>query len=432
MCGVLGLTLAAGCGAQTTDDRPAGQSKEQVNYSKEGMGGELVAECCPEDTGDPANRYAVETAAWAATVNGFGFDAYHLLALENEQTNILFSPMGLATSLSLVALGSEGETRRAFNKVVHLPCRELLVGALSHAPGAEGGLVRLSTSIWAENSMPLTGSYRSMLGRIAGASVRQVNFAHDPDGAIWAINGWANQQSEGKIRELIQPMQLDSSTRLLAADVVYFKAPWLFPFDPEATTPRAFHVNPATTVTVPMMEMTDLFPHNHGLGASWIELPYAQDPTAQRQLVMLMVLPDGNLDQLEAAWSWEEVEGAILKLQPTPIHLVMPKWQFRYREEWNDILRHMGLGVAFSSLADFSGIDGAQDLALGSVVEESWISVDETGTEAASASSASLSLKSIRIESPTEVIMDRPFLFLIYDRASRQVIFLGRVVNPAL
>jgi serpin B len=270
----------------------------------------------------------------------------------------------------------------------------------------------------------------AMINRIPGTWVRQVDFSDNAEGARAAINSWASARSEGRIPELLQPMQLDSSTRLVAADVVYFKAPWLFPFDPAATATRTYHVNAATQAGVPMMEMTDLFPHNHGLGATWVELPYAKDPTSQRQLVMLLIMPDGNLDQLEASWKWEQAEEALLKLKPTAVHLIVPKWNFRYREEWNDILRHMGLGVAFSSEADFSGIDGAHDLALGSVVEESWISMDETGTEAASASSASLNVKSVRIESPVEVIFDRPFLFMIYDRASRQILFLGRVVNP--
>jgi serpin B len=429
LLGVLGLTLAAGCGAQ---DRPADQAKvaESGMIPNSSIPERIRGEYGDAYTADQPDPYAVQTAALAETFNGFGFDIYHQLAMENEDSNLLFSPMGLATSLSLVALGSEGETRRAFNQVVHLPSRPLLLDAMASAPGAQGGLLRLSSSIWVENSMPLASGYRGMLNQIPGITLRQVNFAGNSAGAIADINAWANGASEGRIQQLIEPMQIDSSTRLVAADVVYFKAPWLFPFDPDATMPRTFHVNRSTPVTVPMMEMTDVFPHTHGRGATWVELPYAQDPTGQRQLVMVVVLPDGDLQPLENQWTWDEVEGALTKLQPAPVHLVMPKFEFSYREEWNNVLRHLGLGVAFSTLADFSGIDGAQDLMLGSVVEESWISVDETGTEAASASSASLSLKSIRIENPVEVVVDRPFLFMIYDRASRQVVFLGRMMNP--
>jgi serpin B len=143
----------------------------------------------------------------------------------------------------------------------------------------------------------------------------------------------------------------------------------------------------------------------------------------------MVVMPDGKLADLESTWSKQTLQAGLQQLHPTQIRLRMPQWKISRRENWNTVLKRIGLGVAFSDKANFAGIDGAQDLALGQVVEQSWISVDEMGTEASSASAATLIVKGIR-EEPTEVSINRPFLFLIYDRASDQILFMGRVVDP--
>jgi serpin B len=289
----------------------------------------------------------------------------------------------------------------------------------------------MNVGLFVASQMPLLPSYVGAINQIPSATIQQVDFFSDPVGARRTINLWGAEASQGKIIDLLQPADLDGSTRMVAADIVYFKAPWLFPFDPSATTVRPFYINSVSAVDVPMMEATELLPHNHGKGATWIELPYARDPTGDHQIVMFIVMPERDFADFESNWNWELVQGALLELKQQPVHLVVPKWAFRFRENWNSILRRMGLGVAFSNRADFSGIDGAQDLALGNVIEETWISVDEQGTEAVSGSAASLMVKGIRMENPVEVVINRPFLFVIYDRSLGQVLFMGRVMSPA-
>jgi serpin B len=376
-----------------------------------------------------ASRWEEGTAkqpeSWVESTNQLAVDCYRQLS--HQPGNLIFSPYGVGTTLALVGIGAEGDTLKAFRNAVHMPPKRLVIEALaSQAPTSQ---LQLNSSLWVNQGQPLTSSYKEAIGKIGVGQVQQVDFAGNGSAVRDTINQWASEKSHGRIRQLLEPQDLDASTKLVAADLVYFKAPWLFPFDPALTAPHPFLVNGSQSADVPMMRQEQLLQMARLKQVTWVEIPYATDPKGQRQLMLLIAMPDTNRPAFESSLSWSQIRQALEALQSTNLNLMLPRWQTRLRQNWNQVLKNMGLGVAFSEQADFSGIDGAQDLALGQVVEEAWISVDEAGTEAASGSAASLIVKAVQGE-PIPLIIDRPFIFFIYDRASEQILFMGRLLDP--
>jgi len=217
-------------------------------------------------------------------------------------------------------------------------------------------------------------------------------------------------------------------TRLVLANAIYFNAAWAEPFQESQTQDGPFYLLDGGQVTVPMMHQTASFGYAEGEGYQAVELPYDG-----RELSMVILLPAaGKFESFEDSLDAGRVDAITSDLASERVILTMPKFEVESSFSLGDALPEMGMPLAFSMDADFSGIDGRRDLYIGAVIHKAFVSVDEAGTEAAAATIVIMpAMAAPDPEEPIEVTIDRPFIFFIRDIETGAILFVGRVVNPS-
>ena len=209
----------------------------------------------------------------------------------------------------------------------------------------------------------------------------------------------------------------------MLTNAIYFNAAWAYPFDDDMTADGPFYLLDGGQVTVPMMKQTESFGYTEGEGYQAVELPYDGG-----ELSMVILLPEaGNFEAFEEGLQAQQACDIISSLQATQIGLNMPKFEFDSEFNLKDTLADMGMPIAFTGDADFSGMTGNRELSISDVVHKAFVAVDEAGTEAAAATAVIMKLTA----APEQVTIDRPFIFLIRDIDTGAILFVGRVLNPA-
>jgi serpin B len=218
---------------------------------------------------------------------------------------------------------------------------------------------------------------------------------------------------------------IDSLTRLVLTNAIYFNAAWAFPFNENATTDGVFHLTNGDEVTVPMMKQTESFGYTGGEDYQAVELPY--DGT---KLSMVILLPErGEFSTFEGSLDFLKLQEIIDNIDYIQVALTMPKFEFESEFDLKNTLADMGMPIAFSGDADFSGMNGSRNLSITDVVHKAFVSVDEAGTEAAAATAVIVGETSMPME-PVTVNIDRPFIFMIRDIETGALLFVGRILNP--
>ena len=349
-------------------------------------------------------------------MNRFAFDL--LARLENE---FVFSPASLSTAWSLLDVAARGDTETAIATVFHLPDFES--GGVAGAFGgwqreinaAEGPwTLRMANRIWAHEGLALKPEFTAVASEGYGADVGLVDFGESR--AHETINAWVSENTEERIPELLQPGSVSGDTRIVLTNAITFLGTWASPFELQATTEQTFHA-PTGDVQVPMMNQTGRFPYYEAEGIQVVELPYQGE-----RLSALVVLSEKPLD-------WSSFSEWSNSTQSARVRLAMPRFALRWRSSLREPLSGMGLGLAFSSDADLSGLSDDADLLVSDCVHEAWIQVDEEGTQAAAATGIVVQPTSIP-PPPVDMTVDRPFHFLVVDKPSGAILFLARVENP--
>ena len=187
-----------------------------------------------------------------------------------------------------------------------------------------------------------------------------------------------------------------------------------------------FYLLDGVEVTVPMMRQTESFGYAEGDGYQAVELPYDGG-----ELSMVLLLPQaGQFEAFEGSLDAEQVGAILGRLEHRQVTLTMPTFEFESSFSLKETLAAMGMPLAFLESADFSGMTGNRDLFIADVVHKAFVSVDEAGTEAAAATAVVMTLTAVP-DTPVEVTIDHPFIFLIRDIESGAILFVGRVVNPS-
>jgi len=242
------------------------------------------------------------------------------------------------------------------------------------------------------------------------------------------------EKTENKIRDLLPAGSIDSMTRLVITNAIYFKGTWVRQFDPAETTEEEFQVAPGETVRVPMMRQTDedaIFGYAETESLQVLRMPYAHGNGTE--LSMLVLLPkDDNLTAAEEALDAETLGKIRESLIEQRVRVVFPKFTLETTYSLPPALAAMGMPTAFTDAANFSGMDGTEELFISEVVHKAFVDVNEEGTEAAAATGVVVNLASAPMEDRTPVFRaDHPFVFLIVEEDSGAILFAGRIVNPA-
>ena len=374
----------------------------------------------------------------AAGNNAFALDIYQ--TLRSQDGNLILSPFSISLALGMTYAGARGETEAQMADTLHF---DLPQGQLHPAFNAldqrlesrgKGGSndeeplqLNVANAVWAEQTYPFLQEFLDLIASNYGAGIRLADFINQYEPVRKEINDWVADQTEEKIKDLLPEGVLNSYTRMVLVNAIYFKADWLRQFDADDTFDSPFHLLDGSEVTVKMMNQGTSLPYYDGAGYQAVELPYAGDTAA-----MDIFVPDeGNFEAFESSLNPAMLNETLNGLQPTSMMLSLPKFTFESQFNLSDTLKTMGMVDAFEAdIADFSGMTGNKDLYISDVIHKAFVAVDEEGTEAAAATAVIMETTSAILYDITLTI-DRPFIFIIRDRPSGQILFIGRVLNPA-
>ncbi len=373
----------------------------------------------------------------------FGLDLYRALGAQNDDDNLFFSPYSISLALAMTEAGARGETQAEMDRALHfdLPQERLhpALNALDRAVRAtpEGVSkedkdqvfqLSIANAVWGQKDYPFRQEYLDLLAEQYGAGLRVVDYRADPDGARQQINQWVSDETRAKIPELIPNAAIDTETRMVLANAIYFKAGWMEPFDPENTGPAQFTRADGSTKDVWMMVQSGHFPYTSSEGWQALELPYVGGTAG-----MLVLLPaPGRFADFEAALNAELLAQIVREISSREAIVYLPRFKYESSFELADVLQTLGIQRAFQfGAADFSDMADTNELYISRVIHKATVAVDEAGTEAAAATAVIAAAGAAPGESePVIFRADRPFLFLIRDRETGTVLFLGRVMEP--
>ncbi len=383
----------------------------------------------------------VNEADLAVLVNGnsaFAFDLYQVL--RETSGNFFYSPYSISLALAMTYAGARGETAQQMadtlyftlpHERMHPSFNSLDIELSQRGEGAkgkdeEGFRLNIANALWGQESYKFLSEFLDGLAENYGAGLRLLDFVNEPEESRITINNWVSDQTEGKIKDLIPQDVIDALTRLVLTNTIYFNAAWQYLFNENMTEDGPFYLLDGGKVTVPMMRQVESFGYAKGDGYQAVELPYDG-----RELSMVILLPQTDqFDTFEGSLDAQRVDAIVKDLALRRVALMMPKFEFKSSFSLKETLAAMGMPVAFSGGADFSGMTGNRDLFIADVIHEAFVSVDEAGTEAAAATAVVMTMTASP-GAPVEVTVDHPFIFLIRDIKTGAILFFGRVVNPS-
>jgi len=353
----------------------------------------------------------------------FALDLYK--QLRTAEGNLFLSPHSIASTLTLTSAGAAGKTHEQMARTLHIPKAGAfeMIASLDQDLTTRGNKgVRLTSlnRVWVDEGMDVKQAFRDALAA-AGAGVETADFKQKPEVGRLMVNKWSKEKTGGQINDLLPGGSVTPLTRVVLASAVHFKADWASKFKAEKTTPGEF-ATPTSKVTVPMMKQFSPFLLGEMESGPVIELPYVGE-----QFSMVLAIPGGDkkLRDVEQDLIDGKLTAALGKGVRQKVEVVLPRFKMATSLQLPATLRAMGMEDAFGPSADFSGIDGSKDLYLSGMFHKAALEVSEEGTEAAAATGAIISARS-------RVVFhaDQPFVFVIRDRKTGTILFLGRVVDP--
>ena len=370
----------------------------------------------------------------------FALDLYQ--QLREGEGNLMLAPYSLSLAMALLYMGARGDSRDEIRDVLHFPAASVPLHpslaainarVASKINGSSPFDLDFSNALWMQRGHRIRPDYVEQLSLYYDDYLYELDFIHDPKDARNIINTWVKHHTNEKIRRLLGPRDVDSMTRFIMTSTVYFQASWLKLFDPRQTESATFHLASGVKRDIQMMEQTAYLSYMRSKTFSAVELPYNMAKRIESNLSFLIFLPHDilGLPALEDELTPENLTEWLSEFKTAHIHLSLPKFRFESKNYLSDTLKAMGMPTPFTPKANFSGISPRKGLVLDKVVHQTYISIDEEGTEAAAATGATLGLTSIFTTDPTRAFRaDHPFLFAIMDRQTETILFLGRFETP--
>jgi serpin B len=374
--------------------------------------------------------------------NEFALDLYSRLA-RAEKSNLFFSPYSISSALAMTFAGACGDTEQEMARVLRFPVeQEQLHTAFSNlnrqllTESTLGYTINVANRLWGQQGFRINPRFLELLRARYGGELEQMDFVRQPELACQKINQWVEDQTAGKIRNLISPEALNEFTHLLLVNAVYFKGDWTEKFDEAGTKEAPFHLGILKKVKVRMMHQQADFSYAEVGDIQVLELPYGN-----RDLSMVVLLPSrvGVLAQLESSLSVANLNKWTSALVPQSVKVFLPRFRLTEQFALAEVLKSMGMASAFHiESANFFGITdpGACmviPLCISEVIHKAFVEVNEVGTEAAAATAVTTALLSAAFHRPPPVPVfraDHPFVFLIRHNESGSILFMGRVTNP--
>jgi len=431
---LLTLLLSTGCTAVIPSETPNQETETVVPAEPNIQMSGLAQITSPEVTD-------AQVQALAGDDTAFALDFYN--QIRTGDGNIIYSPFSISLALAMTMAGAEGNTETAMLDALRMslpadmvyPAYDALLLAIQKSEesttdemGGSPFTLNIANSIWGQSGFTFKEPFLNTLAQYFGAGIYTVDYVQAPEAAREAINGWVENETMDKIKDLIPEGAIDQATRLVLANAIYFNGSWYYPFKEGATTSAPFNMLDGSQSDVEMMALTgEHLMYAKGNGYQVVQLPYMSS-----DFVMTIVVPDGgNFDQIETGLTAESYAAMVQGLEYKLVDLQMPKFDFESSLNVNDVLVALGMGEALDpGTADFSGMTDEDKLFISDVLHKATITVDEYGTEAAAATAVIMKLTAAMPEDALKLVLDRPFMFFIEHQPTGSILFMGRVVEP--
>ncbi len=350
--------------------------------------------------------------------------------------NLILSPFNIAVALSMALAGARGQTAAEIQSVLHLEgdatypaALASLVANLTKTGNWGDNQLLMANGLWVQNGFPIEPAFQKTLADDFQAPPAPLDFMANPEAARSRINAWTEEHTKQKIKDLFPPGSLDARTRLVLTSAIYFYGKWQDPFPTSRTQPAPFTLLAGGATQANFMNQTTHFGYAETPSAQILEMRYAGTGTA---FDVLLPKTAGGLPALEKSLTPETLAGWLGTLANRNVQVSLPKFRAEASFSLNQALSAMGMPIAFTNKADFSGITPHEELAISQVVHKAYLDVTERGTEAAAATGIGIHATAMRMPEPPVVFRaDHPFLFLIRDTRSGVILFIGRLMKPA-
>jgi serpin B len=409
------LALAAPAAAQSAWSPPAPDPKEEYVPAKLDRSGEAIV----------------------SGMNRFGLELY--AKVRGQKGDLVISPASVSTAFGLAYAGARGRTADEIATVLHYPAASdfhVSFGTLLRTMDLHqnGRTLTVNNAIWLQQGLKVRPEYVSLVERSYGAGLQWADYRANADAARNRINRWVESKTNDRIRNLLNELDVTEGTRSVLVNTVYFKADWAAPFDKAKTKAEAFTLASGRKVLQPLMHELGDYGYAEVAGLKVLSMPYRGGETE-----MVFFLPDraGDLRKIEQSLDTRMLDQWLAKLDQhrPPVLVTLPKFGVERRFQLAPVLESMGMVIPFSDASDFSGIKLVDarnpdredwNLKIGAVVHQVFVEVDEKGTEAAAATALAIVLTGRRVGDPAIFRADHPFLFLIRDRRTKAILFIGR------
>jgi serpin B len=358
-------------------------------------------------------------------VNRYSFDLYQKAKVEGE--NLLLSPPGTYYALMLAYEGSANKTKQEFEKVLFLKNSAALKSDYLHdhliTPDSCPGLI-ISNAIWLDESLQVESEYINSLSDKYFSDLKRTDF-NKKESAVSDINSWYSEKTNRRINEVVDPANINSATKLLISNAVYFKGEWHKEFEKTETISAPFFSGVENQYPIDFMKMTETLHYYENSEFQFISKPYRDSG-----LSFCIILPGKlfGIEEIEDQMNSDFLKEILDNTYLTSTSLSIPKLKLESTCELSDALKKRGLRTAFSSEADFSRITKAAPMMLQKVIHKASIEMDEENTEAAAATAVVVRITG---KSSYKVFKaDHPFIFFVLDNSSGDILFIGRYINP--
>lgn len=382
------------------------------------------------DQGEKPTPSSADLKALVEGNSAFALGLFSKLAVKDDE-NVVLAPYSISSALAMTYGGARGETAKEMAKVLHfaLPPDRLhaafeAVARLLQRDQTDQCRFQIANMLWGQKGRSFDPEYVALSKRHYAGGLHEVDFASDPEASRHRINSAMAEKTYNKITDLLKPGDVGPKTQLVLTNAIYFKGAWATPFLKEETATGLFDIGRPQRVPVPMMRTPEAhFRYLMAVDCEWLELPYVG-----RQVSMVLLLPKkGQFSAVEQRLTPAVIRSAVEKLEMRYGRVILPKFQVRSAVNLEGALSSMGMRLALSEAADFSGIAPGGGLRIGRVAHHAYLGVDEAGSEAAAATAVTMLSG---LPPRFSFTADRPFHFFIRDNQCGSILFAGRVVRP--
>ncbi|MCF2490571.1 serpin family protein [Dyadobacter sp. CY347] len=381
----------------------------------------------PDNLPDPVFPVQVPARISEGT-NEFSFNFLHTLQqTQAPDENLFVSPLSLHIALGMLLNGAEKETAEEILKALQMegiPLTDLnnaYKTLLNDLPIADSKVsLGLANSLWYKSGFDVKPDFQSVLKNSFNAEATGLPF---DNAAKDKINQWASDKTNGKIKQVIEKIEPDHVMFLLNA--LYFKGDWKYQFDAKNTRDETFKLENGSGKPVKMMFAKSNFKTTSTETYSAVQLPYANG-----QFNMTVLVPKGQntVDKMLASFNADDWERIRAGMPETNVEVGLPRFILKYSAQLKETLKEMGIQKAFTSGAELGKIHATAHLAVDFVKQDTYLGIEEKGTEAAAVTSIGIGLTSVGQNQ--QVICDRPFGLIISENTSNTILFMGRINNP--